>query len=72
MGRLSGDDDAFPAQHPSIPLACNRGDANTNQLASNVANVFLPAEPTIARRGGARGRTSAPPRRWRAFRGHVP
>ena len=44
----------FPAQHLSVLLACNRGDANTNQLASNVANVFLPAEPAPSLAGASR------------------
>ena len=35
----------FPTQHLSIYTLCNRGDANTDQLASGVANVFLPAPP---------------------------
>lgn len=41
----------FPAQHLSVYTLCNRGDANTNQLSSGVADVFLPA--TAATQAGA-------------------
>ena len=34
----------FPAQHLSIYTLCNRGDANTMQLANGVADVFLPRQ----------------------------
>ncbi|HEX4683191.1 MAG TPA: serine hydrolase domain-containing protein, partial [Gemmatimonadaceae bacterium] len=35
----------FPSEHLSVYTLCNRGDANTDQLASGVAGVFLPAQP---------------------------
>ena len=41
----------FPTERLSVILACNRGDANTTQLATNVADVFLTgarASPTLA------------------------
>jgi CubicO group peptidase (beta-lactamase class C family) len=44
----------FPAQRLSVLLTCNRADANTMLLATNVANVFLPAAapaPTLAGSG---------------------
>lgn len=51
----------FPTQHLSVLVECNRGDANTMLLATNVANVFLSAPapaPTVA--GVARGGPGAP------------
>src|SRR5262249_23113274 len=42
----------FPAQHLSVLLTCNRGDANTTQLATNVADVFLPKSPSTAALAG--------------------
>ena len=50
----------FPAQRLSVLMTCNRADANTMLLATNVANVFLPAPPpapTLA--GGGRLRPAA-------------
>lgn len=41
----------FPARHLSIYTLCNRGDANTEQLSSGVANVFLPQQ--VAAQAGA-------------------
>jgi CubicO group peptidase (beta-lactamase class C family) len=53
----------FPTKSLSVLLTCNRGDANTSLLASNVANVFLPAEASTslagAGSGAAAGRGSA-------------